>query len=84
MRKRRIARAEDLVLADVDAELLAQRLLDVNFGDDAEPFLVQRLGRALDRIVEPGVQCLAEIIGHVGTMPRAERPSVDLDQATAA
>ena len=48
--------AEDLVLAEVDAELLAQRLLDVDLGDDAEAFLLQRLGRALNRFVEPCVE----------------------------
>ena len=45
--ERRVARAEDLVVAEIDTELLVQRLLDVDLGDDGEALPLQRLGRVV-------------------------------------
>ena len=47
-----IAGAEDPILAERYADLLAQRLLHVDLGDDAESFLFQRGHRASDSILE--------------------------------
>jgi len=43
MRQRRVAGAQDAIAAKLDAELLAERLPDVDFGDDAEALQFQGL-----------------------------------------
>ena len=60
VRERRVARAQDLVAPNVDAELLLKRALNVDLGEHAEAFGLERFGDTLERLVVAGLECLAK------------------------
>ena len=67
MRERRVARAQDHVAAKVDAELLLQRGLDVDLGEDPEAFLLQGSRDLLQRLLEARLlQAAFEPVSHLG------------------
>jgi hypothetical protein len=64
MRQRRVAGAENPVAAKIDAKLLGERLLHIDFGDYAEALTLERRGRAPQRLFKADRQRGAEIIAH--------------------
>lgn len=60
MSERRIARAQDAVITEVDVDLLLERFLHVDLGDDPEALLLEAFNRAAHGLVEP------ELIGDGG------------------
>uniref|UniRef100_UPI00313C0063 hypothetical protein n=1 Tax=Inquilinus sp. OTU3971 TaxID=3043855 RepID=UPI00313C0063 len=59
-----IAGAENAVAPEIDAELLLERLPDIDFSDDPEAGLLQGFGRALNGLVEAAVERLGEVVAH--------------------
>ena len=65
MRELRIARAEDAIGTERLAELRLHGGADIDIGQHAEAFLLERLGRTRDRLVEGNVNRLGKMIAHV-------------------
>src|SRR3989344_5748698 len=64
MCERRIARPENTIIAEIDIDLLLQRVLHVDLGNDSEAFLLERIDRAAHGLVEINCQCFCEVVAH--------------------
>jgi len=70
VREARVARPEDRVGAEVHIDLLLERCLDVDRGENAETTLAEGRRDALDGFVEGNVESLREYVVHAGLLGR--------------
>ena len=62
--ERRIAGAQNVIIAELDAQLCLECAFHIDFGDDSETLLLKRVARPLQGFVEPDRQGLGEIVAH--------------------
>jgi hypothetical protein len=62
--------AKDNLLVDLDAELVAQRLPDVDLGEDAEPLVSQHPPHVGDDVIERSIEDDAHCVGHLNLFSR--------------
>ncbi len=66
MREGRVARAEDLVTPEIDAELVLECLRDVDLGEDPEALALERVGELGECLVVARCEVLLQCGFHVG------------------
>jgi hypothetical protein len=62
--ERRVAGSKDAIFAEVDPKLLFQGSGNVDFGQHAEPLLLERLNRSCERVLKPRRYGACNVIAH--------------------